>query len=127
LSAGAGSSSLGLVLQQMERHEQAMTRCMDRYQHQAPASIMDTWVQFAPEESADAIIREMKSRDSISPEEVFAFAGKLDAALTGMYRHLAENAESEEVRDLFSGLLEMVRHGGKKREEDEQALRDHMV
>ncbi len=127
LSGKAESYALGLVLEQMERHEQAMTQCMDRYRHQAPAAIMDTWVQFAPEESADAIIRDLTTGNPISPEVVFAFGKKLDAALTGMYQHLAENAESEEVRDLFSGLLEMAKHGGKKREENKQALRDHMI
>lgn len=127
LRGESDSYMLGLLIEQMEHHEQAMQQCLDRYQHQAPAAIIDTWVQFAPEESADELIRSMRSGGTITPEALFAFGKKLDAALTDTYQHLAEDAESEEVRELFAGLLEMIKHSEKKREEDQQALRDHMV
>ncbi len=121
------SNTLALVIGQMERHEQAMQHCLDRYRQQAPSAIIDTWVQFAPEESADEIIRDMRTGGGLNPDQLFAFGNKLDAALRNTYRHLAEDAESEDVRELFTGLLEMIRSGEKKRTANQQALRDHML
>jgi hypothetical protein len=121
------SYAVSLLIEQMERHERAMKECLTRYKNLAPASLMETWVQYAPEESAEEIIKNLRPSGSVSLDAVFAYGKQLDTALTRTYAHLAENAESEEVRELFAGLLVMLRHGAEKRKEDGQALQDHLV
>ncbi len=121
------SYALELLIDKMESHERAMKQCLERYRHIAPASIMETWVQFAPEESANTIIRKLRPDGNLSPDAIFTYGKELDAALTNTYVHLAEDAESEDVRDLFSSLLQMIKYDEKIRREDEQAIRDHLV
>jgi len=127
LSSESESYPIRLLLDQMQSHEQALTRCLERYSHQAPEEIMDTWIQYAPEESAEEIISSLDSSEEISLETVLDLGRKFDAALLKTYSHLAENAESEEIRALFSSLRDMVMQGEKMRIENEQTLRNGMV
>ena len=127
LREDADTYALQLLIEQMEHHERAMKVCLERYRKLAPVHLMETWVQFAPEESAETIIQKAHPGGTLTPEAIVTYSKELDAALSQTYAHLAEDAESEDVREMFDGLLEMMKYSEKKRSEDEQAIRDHLV
>ncbi|CAN0196155.1 unnamed protein product [Chrysoparadoxa australica] len=80
---------------------------LERYQSGAHRSVLNTWMQNAPDLGHPKILEELKGcLCCTSVEEVLELAEKIHDTLTDMYRTLASHAAIADERLLFESLAD---------------------
>jgi hypothetical protein len=98
---------LRMLLHYMSRHEQNLAECLLKYEREGSKRALDYWFRMKADEDILDHISQVKCDPRMSANEVIDAALLVDSKLVSFYKHLAEKAETEEVRDLFSALFEM--------------------
>lgn len=95
------------LVEYMARHEQQLNAGLKAYEDDTAERILDTWLQFVPDENLEAVFADLDLRPDLSVDEVVERAMTFDRALIELYRALAETTEVPEIRDLFTSLTAM--------------------
>ncbi len=118
LSSASEKEKIRILLNYMSRHEQNMAECLTRYEKESARKLLDTWFKFPPEMAGCKCFECVQWRPDMSVNEIIDLAMKVDACLISLYRKTAEKAVSQEIKDLFTKLLEM------EQKEETNALRN---
>lgn len=121
LSEDARDERLALLLEYMSRHEKNMSAALADYQPQAAKGILNTWLQFVPEEPIQQALAENEVRSDMSVGQVVQRALKVDQGLIDLYGELADTTAVPRVQELFTSLLEQER---RKQEQFGWSLQD---
>ena len=95
-----------MLLTYMARHEKYLEEMLDEYEKNASKKVMDSWLQCAPEMEMVDIFATVKLDPDMSVDDIISLAVKLDDYLIEVYRKVADSAELEEVKNIFTKLLE---------------------
>jgi rubrerythrin len=120
MSDQAEKPRIKMLLDYLSRHEEQLADSLADYEQNASAAVMDTWFQSKHKLDVCAILKDVKISPEMSVDDVIDLGLKLDDCLITMYRDLAENAHSEDVRTVFQNLLDM------EEEEKRQLTRNAM-
>ena len=96
-----------LLLDYMSRHEEHLSTSLKSFEDNASAKLLDTWFQYAPDEAMLEDLTCFECHPDMNIDDLIRLAMRLDGALVRFYSRIAEQAQSTEVRDLFTGLVEL--------------------
>ncbi len=116
----ADKEKLKILLHYMSRHEQYMEECLSGYAADAQKKVLDAWFKFPPTMPDCDCFECVDLKADLTVDQLIDTAVRVDKCLIRLYQMGAEKASSQEVRDLFTKLLDM-----EKREES-KALRNAM-
>jgi rubrerythrin len=95
------------LLDYMGRHEGNFNKALARYEETAAQGVLDTWLQFAPDETLNQAFKKVELTPGMSPDEVIQVALDLDKTLLTLYEELAQSTSAPHVKELFMNLLQM--------------------
>ena len=107
-----------MLLGYMSRHEMHLEECLARYENEGAKGILDTWFQFTPPIAKWEFFEKLDLNADMSVDDVIQTAIKFDDCLVEFYLQVSEMAACEDVRALFSKLLNM------EKAEERQAIRN---
>ena len=105
MGAQAGREKLKMLLTYMSRHETNLADCLHRYEREAAQRILDTWFKYPSDKASCKCFENLTIHPDATVEEVVQLALQLDRCLVDLYTEMAAQSVSQEVRDLFNGLL----------------------
>lgn len=107
LSKTAERQRVKLLLDHMSSHEKQLQDSLNTYEEGAPRQVMDTWVDCKYCNDVLAACEQIPIAPEASLEEVIKATLDIDNCLLRFYREVAENVESERVREVFLNLIEL--------------------
>lgn len=107
LSDTAAKDRIKVLLNYMSRHEQHLVEALSGLESDAARKVLDTWFKFGPEMPACTCFECMDLQPDMTLEQITQAALKVDRCLVDFYRQAVEKAVSQDVKDLFTRLLEM--------------------
>lgn len=107
LKQSATDERIILLLQDMQRREEKFSQCVADYESQDNTSVLNTWLQFIPDEvlQVDAIADQLSAPCSLT--DLVEMTLKLNHNLVLAYLVLARNAPTTELQDLFANLAKI--------------------
>jgi hypothetical protein len=93
------------LLDYMGRHEDRIEEALSDYGVSAGKSVLDTWIQFVPQTSLQAVFDQATISPQMTPDDVVAQALALDRKLIDYYKLLTDSTSAYEVRELFMNLI----------------------
>lgn len=94
-----------LLLDYMSEHERRLADCVRDYEEAASASIMNTWIQSSSCTDAAKLLDDFQLKPDQPIEDVIELGLRISECALEVYRHLADRAEPESVRQVFLNLL----------------------
>ena len=85
-----------------------MDMALGRYEQEADASILDTWIQYIPSEEIEELMLTGHLPTHSSPDQILAWKQKIDEALVSFYRQLADQVSNPKTKDLLESLASGV-------------------
>lgn len=98
---------LRMLLYYMSRHEAHLEDCLLKYEQEGSRRALDYWFSLKANDDILAHLSAVPCDPARSAHEIIDAALAVDAKLVSFYKHLAEKADNEEVRELFTALYEM--------------------
>lgn len=128
LADAADRTRVRLLLDYMSQHEVRLANALAKYEHSAPAKVLETWLQSAEEtnvlRTAQATLAELKIDHSASVSQVIEMGIRLSDCVLAVYRDLAERAEPYSVRQVINTLFEMEQRAQQQFARDAERLGD---
>jgi rubrerythrin len=106
LAEQADRDRVQILLDYMSRHEKDFERAMAEYDDKRSKELLDTWMQYTPDQRALEVPRPETWREDMTVDEVVETALDLDEKLVQFYAEAARMARTPEVRHLFEELTE---------------------
>jgi rubrerythrin len=107
LSEHESDERLVLLLKYLARHEENFNECLGRYEEDAAKGILETWLQFAGDDTLDEALQRVDLTEDMDVDDIIRCAMSLDKKLVELYRGLADATAAPRVRELFENLIEM--------------------
>jgi hypothetical protein len=107
LSDKTAQGRIKLLVDYIASHEKHLEASLSAYEQDAPAGVLDTWVDCL---YCDEILQkcgETPITPTMTVDGVTKVATKADECLIRFYHSVAESAESESVRAAFKNLVEL--------------------
>ncbi|MEX0716455.1 MAG: hypothetical protein WD066_07710 [Planctomycetaceae bacterium] len=95
------------VLTHVGRHEEFFKESLARYEPRAAEGILDTWIQYPPDETLNDALEEVGLSPEMSVDDVVEVVLRMDRALIEAYRQLADSTAAPRVKELFESLMEL--------------------
>lgn len=95
------------LLAHVRRHEEFFKQSLARYEPRAAQGILDTWIQYPPDEQLNGALAEIEFHPDMCVDDVAEVVLRMDAALLEAYRQLADSTAAPSVSELFETLLEL--------------------
>lgn len=93
-----------------------MDQALREYEEDGTNSVLETWIQYIPDDDLQATILEGKLPPGATPDEVLEWRRKMDVALVDFYHQLASQVSATRAVELFESLAGLA----------EQRLTDHI-
>jgi hypothetical protein len=106
LSDAATQQRLKLLLDHLASHETNLHDSMAAYAKDAPKQVMNTYVDCIYCDEIMATCEHTPITPEMSVDGVIKVAMDVDSCLLRFYREVAENADSETVREVFRNLID---------------------
>ena len=96
-----------LLLKHMYEHELRMANNLKNYGAVAASKVMQTWLQYTQEESANHLVKNLYLSDKPSIEEINKLGQEVDHYFSDLYNSVYDSIESEEAKEVFENLKEI--------------------
>lgn len=96
-----------LLLNYMSIHEKELMNNQKEFNRNASKRIMDTWLQFTPEQSNQSFFNDLSYGDTLSVSDVTGIGFEIDNYLEELYSALEGEADCQDVRDLFHTIRDI--------------------
>lgn len=115
-----------MLLDYMSQHEKYLEETLGRYEEEMAKKILNTWFQYPPPKGILNTCREIsiEEKEEYTVDDVIEMAVKLDQCLIDLYNEMIKNTETEEMREVFTNLLEMEKRQELQFVRDAQELKD---
>ncbi len=107
LSKEAEQQRVKMLLDHMSKHEKDLQEGLRAYEETATQNVMDTYIDCEYCNEILATCRQTPIAPETSIQGVVRVAMDVDNCLLRFFRAVAEQAETERVRDVFRNLVEM--------------------
>jgi len=95
-----------MLLDYIGRHEYHMAEALNHYEDQARQKVLNTWFNNIPPDLLKSPDKNDLTPDS-TIDDVIAWAIRMDDSVIELYRTMADEAATAEVKKVVNGLLEM--------------------
>ena len=97
------------MLDALRREEQELQLLLGRYGAQGEESLLDTWLQYVPDDDVSQIASSIEFGPELTPEDVVIRKLEFDNALIDLLETLAEETSAPRVREFFRTMVENAR------------------
>jgi hypothetical protein len=94
------------MLEALHQEEQELQKVLGRYKAQEQDALLDTWLQYVPDDEVQAALASMDFTPDMPADEVVARKLEFDQALADLLRRLADETSVPRVEEFFRQLLE---------------------
>lgn len=113
-----------ILLDYLTQHEKHRDETLTKYEDETSSKAMDTWFKYIPINNISAYMENVRVKSNISVDEVVRIALELDDGFIEMYKRLIENSKNNDIRNMFSSLLNRLEHEKKNLSRDTLWLND---
>ena len=99
-----------ILLEYMSRHHDNLAAIVDEYEESISEHILETWFMFANKKCDLNPFFDATLDPTMSTQEVIKIAVDFDQCLLDTYEGILQNEISDDVREVFQGLLEMEKN-----------------
>lgn len=92
------------LLESIRHDEQAMNVAIAMYQRHGGVNILQTWIQYIPDEETRRLLNTTHFTSDMSPEEMLSRKTRIDKSLADLYRQLAGQTSAARVAEFFDNL-----------------------
>lgn len=96
-----------LLLKHMLEHEQRMAKNLENYSEIAKHKVMQTWLQYTHEESAEDFVKHLHLSDPPNIKEINNLGREVDRYFHDLYEAVYGAIESAEVKEVFEDLKQI--------------------
>lgn len=107
LSAKADQRRVAMLLDYLSSHERNLQEGLAQFEEEASRQVLDSWVDCSHMERMIATCAPSAVTPDMSVDGVTSVAMDVDECLMHCYQEIAEEAESDSVRDVFKNLIAM--------------------
>jgi hypothetical protein len=110
----------------MSQHEKYLEETLARYKEEVSEKILNTWFQYPPPKEILDTCREVSinETDYLTVDDVIEMAVKLDDCLIDLYKEMIKNSETDQMREVFTNLMEMEKRQELELVRDAQEWKD---
>ena len=108
LSSETEKERIRMLLDYVSRHEEHLEESLTAYEARASKKVLDTWFKYVPEEDKLQNVQDLKLEPDMSIDDIIDVTLRMDNCLVDLYKEMAEAAVSQEVKEVFTNLLNMV-------------------
>lgn len=105
LSGECDEERIKMLLDYMSERERQLAKAIQQFTDETSENVLDTWFQFALDKTG-LHCPDFELTPETRTDDVIRLGMDLAQCLIDMYREIADNADSEEVRVVFRNLLE---------------------
>ena len=105
LSEECDEERIRMLLDYMSERERELAKAVDEFTDETSENVLDTWFQYTHDDTGLAI-PDFALTPETRIEDVLRLGLDLAQSLIDLYKEVADNAETEEVRAVFRNLLE---------------------
>jgi hypothetical protein len=124
LSMEVDAQRTTLLLDILIKHELQLLDFVSDYLDKTSHKILETFIQFDPEQNIDALFSMDIDHQQVTPEQVETLANRFNQYLADIYQGISESHESEEVTLLFDNLHQHIEQQKKQLTIDINELND---
>lgn len=126
LSRKSEKQRIKLLLDYMSQHEKYLEETLARYEEEVSGKLLNTWFQYPPPKEILDTCRKVSisKTDDLTVDDVIEMAVKLDQCLIDLYKEMIKNSETDEMREVFSNLMEMEKRQELELVRDAQEWKD---
>jgi hypothetical protein len=126
LSSKSEKQRIKLLLDYMSQHEKYLEETLTRYEEEVSEKILNTWFQYPPPKEILDTCREVSinETDYLTVDDVIEMAVKLDDCLIDLYKEMIKNSETDQMREVFTNLMEMEKRQELELVRDAQEWKD---
>ncbi len=110
LSDNVDKERVKILLDYMSRHHENLAAILDEYESGISERILDTWFMFVNKKCDLSPFFSASLNPDMTAQQVIELAVDFDQCLLDTYEGILQNEISDEVRDVFQGLLEMEKN-----------------
>jgi rubrerythrin len=105
LSGKCDQERIRMLLDYMGERERQLAKAIDQFADETSNNVLDTWFQYSHDPSS-LQCPDFNITSETSSDDVMRLGMDLAQCLIDMYKEIADNADSEEIRAVFRNLLE---------------------
>jgi len=126
LSRKSEKQRVKLLLDYMSEHEKYLEETLARYEEEVSGKILNTWSQYPPPKEILETCREISitKTDDLTVDDVIEMAVKLNQCLIDLYKEMIKNSETDQMREIFTNLMEMEKRQELELVRDAQEWKD---
>jgi rubrerythrin len=126
LSRKSEKERVKLLLDYMSQHEKYLEETLTRYEEEVSGKILNTWFQYPPPQEILDTCREVNinETENLTVDDVIEMAVKLDQCLIDLYKEMIKNSETDQMREIFTNLMEMEKRQELELVRDAQEWKD---
>jgi rubrerythrin len=126
LSKKSEKQRVKLLLDYMSQHEKHLEETLTRYEEEVSEKILNTWFQFPPPKEVLTTCSKIniEEKQDLTVDDVIEMAVKLDDCLIDLYKEMIKNSEIDEMREVFTSLMEMEKRQELELVRDAQEWKD---
>lgn len=113
-----------MLLDYLSRHEKHREETLAKYEKEASRKVMDTWFKYIPDNIPDNYIDNIEIESPMSVDDIMHITLQLNNCLIELYKGLIKKTEVNEVREVFTCLLERIKKDEKDLARDVLWLND---
>jgi hypothetical protein len=108
LSNTVEKEKVKILVDHINQNKLTFKNVLKKYEHEGKQLLLDTWIQYTPEESLKQELDELELKSEMSIDEVIQIAVDFDDWLENYYQYMAETVTSTNLKAFFSNLMESV-------------------
>lgn len=98
-----------LMLEELRREELDLQIILTRYEEESSEALLDTWLQYVPDQEVIDALNTMKFSPEMSADEVVAQKVKFDEAMLDLLKQLREQTAAPRIQSFFNTLFEYLK------------------
>lgn len=96
------------ILQVVRGEQDAMVDVLNDYRENGDPLILETWIQYIPDEETQEILSESSFTAGMAPDDIIALKVRIDESLSEMYRRVGEQSSAPRVEEFFERLATQI-------------------
>ncbi|MFN3920290.1 MAG: hypothetical protein ACK4JF_08415 [Methylohalobius sp.] len=101
------STRLKLLLEYLTRHEDDLSRALERFSQETKQRILDIWLPYPPDPKIVKKLREITIHPNMSVEEVARIVLQFEDALIELYKESLNEIDDPDVQEILANLIQL--------------------
>jgi rubrerythrin len=126
LSSRSEKQRIKLLLDYMSQHEKYLEETLSRYIEKVSEQVLNNWFQYPPPQEiiTNYDKKNIEKNENLTVDDVIEMAVKLDQLLLDLYNEIIKHSETDEMREVFTNLMEMEKRQELELVRDAQEWKD---